>query len=349
MAHERKSSVTEALVLIWQSVLERSPILEGDNFFNIGGDPSRAVRLFDEIAKVFGQELPTPVIYHAPTITDLASIMQKPVLPKFSPLVPLRAGEAEPPVFLAHGLGGSVMEFFSLAEKLQTSHPIYGLQAIGPDGGDVSFHTVEDAAKFYVEAIRERQPRGPYHLIGFSFGGLVVLEIAQRLSSAGETIGLLAMLDAYPFQKFLTPMQRVELVLRLLRYHASNLKRLPIRRAVSYVLRSAERTAYSTRKGVRNFVRVPFSGSTLQALESANLALTRYQPRPYSGKVVFVAAEAKSVFPANPAAVWKRWMKSFGAETMPGDHYGMLSENSDSLASILSRVLYAARLGKCKS
>jgi acetoacetyl-CoA synthetase len=342
MAHYRNSAVREALIPIWQSVLERSPILERDNFFDIGGDPSRAVRLFDEIAKAFGRELPTLVIYHAPTITDMASLMQEPLLPKFSPLVPLRAGEAEPPVFMAHGLGGSVMEFFELAQKLQTSHPIYGLQAIGADGGDVSFETIEDAAKFYVEAIRERQPHGPYHLIGFSFGGLIALELAQRLSSAGEKIGLLAMLDAYPFETFLTPMQRAGLDLRLLRHHASNLKRLPIQRAVSYVFRSAERAACSTRKNARNFVRIPFSDSMLQALDSANLALTRYRPRPYSGKVVFVEAAAKSVFPANPAAVWARWMKGFGAETVPGDHYAMLSENSDCLASILSRVLRAA-------
>jgi thioesterase domain-containing protein len=74
-------------------------------------------------------------------------------------------------------------------------------------------------------------------------------------------------------------------------------------------------------------------------LDRAYLALTKYQPRPYSGRVVFVEAAAKSVFPSNPAAVWTRWIKDFEAQTVPGDHFRMLSENFESLASILSRVL----------
>jgi acetoacetyl-CoA synthetase len=339
VAHNRNSATTEALIRIWQSVLDHSPILEEDNFFDMGGDPSRAVKLFDEIAKVFGQEIPTLAIYHAPTVATLASVMQKPQLPKFSPLVPLKDGGAEPPVFIAHGLAGSVMEFFWLAGKLQTSHPIYGLQAIGTDGGDVPFETIEDTAQFYLEAIQQRQPHGPYHLMGYSFGGLVALEMAQRLLRAGEKIKLLVMLDAYPYKSFLTLKQRIGLVFRLLRHHASILKRLPFRQAVGYALHSSARAAYSSGKGAQNFVRAHYSDSIPEVLDRAYLALTRYQPRPYSGRVVFVEAAAKSVFPSNPAAVWTRWIKDFEAQTVPGDHFRMLSENFESLASILSRVL----------
>ena len=343
VAHNRNSAATEALIRIWQSVLDRSPIQEEDNFFDMGGDPSRAVKLFDEIAKAFGQEMPTLAIYHVPTVAALASVMEKPQLPKFSPLVPLKAGGAEPPIFIAHGMGGSVMEFSGLVGKLQTSHPIYGLQAIGTNGGDVPFETIEDTAQFYIEAIQQRQPHGPYYFVGYSFGGLVALEMAQRLSRAGQEIKLLAMLDAYPYRSFLTLKQRVGLVLRLLRHHASILKRLPVRRAVAYVFYASERSAYSSGKGAQNFVRAHYSDSMPQVLDRAYLALTRYQPRPYSGRVVFVAAAAKSVFPSNAAAVWTRWMKNFEAQTVPGDHYAVLSENFDSLASILSRVLRDAR------
>src|SRR5258708_25611404 len=128
--HNPTSSITEALIHIWQSVLQRSPIREEDNFFDVGGDPLLAVRLFDEIAKATGREMPPLVIYHAPTITGLAAVVEQPSLPKFSPLVPLKAGEANPPVFMAHGLGGSVMEFFGLADKVQTRHPLYLLPPI---------------------------------------------------------------------------------------------------------------------------------------------------------------------------------------------------------------------------
>ncbi len=337
--HNPTSSITEALIQIWQSVLQRSPIREEDNFFDVGGDPLLAVRLFDEIAKASGREMPPLVIYHAPTIAALAAVMQQPSLPKFSPLVPLKAGEANPPVFIAHGLGGSVMEFFGLVEKVQTRHPIYGLQAMGADGADLPFERIEDMAQFYIEAIQQRQPHGPYLLIGYSLGGLVALEMAQRLAGMGEKIRLLTMLDAYPYEGFLGLWQRTRLIPRLVNHHASIMMHLPFRQALSYVLHPPKRALHSSRKGAENFVRGPFAGPMRQARDRAYLALTRYQPRPYSGKVRFVKAATKSVFPGDPAAVWTPWVNDLEIETVPGDHYAMLSERFDSLASVLTHHL----------
>lgn len=343
MEHNETSSITAALIQIWQFVLHCSPIREEDNFFDLGGNPSLAVKLFDEIAKSCGQEMPSLLIYHAPTIAALATLIQQRSLPEFSPLVPLKAGDLEPPVFIAHGLGGSVMEFFELVNRLQTNHPIYGLQAMSADGGDIPFERIEDMAQFYIEAIQKRQPHGPYFLIGYSLGGLLTLEMAQRLSSMGEKIGLVSMLDAYPYESFLGPWQRALLLPRLLKHHASIMRRLPFRRMLYYLFYSTERALHSSRKGSENFVRGPFTGPTRRARDRAYLALTRYQPRPYSGKVRFVKAATKSVFPGDPAAVWNQWANDFKVETVPGDHYAMLSEHFESLAAVLSRELREAR------
>ncbi len=46
--------------------------------------------------------------------------------------------------------------------------------------------------------IREIQPHGPYHLLGYSMGGLVAYEVAVGLQAAGEQVPLLALLDAFP-------------------------------------------------------------------------------------------------------------------------------------------------------
>ena len=100
------STIIGELTTIWQSVLQREPIGVEDNFFALGGDPSLAVKLFDEVAAVCGREIPPLAVYHAPTILDLAAVMQQPSLPKFSPLVPLKAGEEEPPVFVTLATSG---------------------------------------------------------------------------------------------------------------------------------------------------------------------------------------------------------------------------------------------------
>jgi nonribosomal peptide synthetase DhbF len=54
----------------------------------------------------------------------------------------------------------------------------------------------------YLDQIRNIQPGGPYHLLGYSFGGLVAFGIAHRLQVQGEQIALLGLLDSYPFDQW---------------------------------------------------------------------------------------------------------------------------------------------------
>ena len=89
------------------------------------------------------------------------------------------------------------MEFFPLVSKLEIDRPIYGLQARGTDGVEEPSNRVEDAALFFLDAIKHLQPRGPYLLVGYSLGGLITLEIARRLSENGETVALLVLMEAF--------------------------------------------------------------------------------------------------------------------------------------------------------
>ena len=150
------------------------------------------------------------MIYQAPTVAALAALLENSAKSVLPPLALLKAGSEAPPVFITHGLGGSILEFFALVRHIQSSHPIYGIQAKGTDGLQDPLDRIEEMAEFYLDAIREVQPRGPYLLIGYSLGGLVTLEMAQRLSARGEKVALLAMLDAYPFRNYLPFPQRVE-------------------------------------------------------------------------------------------------------------------------------------------
>ncbi len=99
------------LTPIWQRVLQLSSVGVDDNFFDLGGDSALALELFNEIAQVTGRELPPVMIYQAPTISALAALLEQPTASRVPPLVQLKSGSKEPPVFIAHGLGGSVMDF----------------------------------------------------------------------------------------------------------------------------------------------------------------------------------------------------------------------------------------------
>ena len=314
-------TTTETLVSIWQRVLRIPSVDIHDDFFDIGGDSSLALLLFAEIGQAFGRELPPVTIYQARTIAALAELLEQPSTLRFPGLVLLREGIKTPPVFLAHGLGGSVMDFFQPVRHIQTEHALYGLQAKGSDGLEKPLDRIEDMADFYLEAIREVQPRGPYALIGYSLGGLVALEMAQRLKARGEEIALLAILDAYPHMRHLAFGQRALLFTRQLR------------RGLHSVGDLASSAAYKPPTGVS------LTPAMQRVRDAAYSALTSYRPRSYDGKVQFVRAATITAFPKNAAAVWNPLLQDFEIETVPGDHLGMIANHYEELAAVLSRHL----------
>ena len=347
MTHNPTATMTEILTPLWERVLQRSSVGPEDNFFDLGGDSLLAVQLFSEIEKVCGRQMEPVTIYCAPTIASLAAILENPAAPRFPPLLQLKTGEEGPPIFLAHGLAGTAMDFFQLVKFIRTRQPIYGMQARGTDGLDEPFDRIEDLAQYQLDAVRQLQPRGPYFLIGYSLGGLVALEKAQRLTAEGERISLLAMLETYPYPRFLSLKQRMRLATRLAGNRATTVGRLPVRDALSYILSPSQRRLYVSRNGNGDAPsQVPTGAShtpTMErARESAYLSLTRYRPRFYDGAIKFVQAETLTDFPEDPTAVWSHLVREFHSETVPGDHLGILGTHFEPLASVITRYLSEA-------
>ncbi|MEM6455473.1 MAG: alpha/beta fold hydrolase, partial [Acidobacteriota bacterium] len=117
--------------------------------------------------------------------------------PSAAHLVPLQTGGAHPPLFLIHPAGGNVYCFRALAGLVGDERSLLAFRARGLKDDEAPLETIEDLAAFYLEAIRHRQPSGPYLLGGSSMGGMVAWEIAHRLRAAGETVALVALFDTY--------------------------------------------------------------------------------------------------------------------------------------------------------
>jgi len=334
--------MVEMLTPIWQRVLQLSSVEVEDNFFELGGDSTLALQLFNEIARACGRELPPVTIYVAPTIAALAAVLEQPADLRFPPLVLLKDGSVEPPLFVTHGLGGSVIDFFQVIKHIHTPNPIQGMQAKGLDGTEEPLDRIEDMAQFYLEAIRQVQPHGPYLLAGYSLGGLVTLEMAQQLTAAGEKVALLAMLDSYPDIRYLSVAQRARLVTRLATQRATTAMKLPVGEAFSLIVRPSRRRSITPRVSYQLPVDVTLSPAMQRARDRAYLALTRYQPRFYPGKIRFVRAAIPTAFPADPAQVWGHLADKLEVETVPGDHLGIMSTHYDKLAAAISRYVEEA-------
>src|SRR5262249_45612234 len=106
-------------------------------------------------------------------------------------LVALQPNGSRTPCFMVHPPGGIVVCYRALAHRLGEDRPVYGIRSRGLHGETELPVSLEEMAAEYVAAIRAVQPHGPYHLGGWSMGGVVAYEIAQQLRKQGESLGLL--------------------------------------------------------------------------------------------------------------------------------------------------------------
>lgn len=332
MPQQAPSRTRDVVTSIWQHVLQRPMVHACDNFFEIGGTADLAKALTYEIERRLGRTISPVMIYHLPTIASLTTALEDRSFPEIPPVTLLKPGQPCAPLFLAHGVGDTVLSFCGLVAQLGSERPIYGLQAKGSDGRCTPLDRIEDMAEFHLAAIRQVQSRGPYFLVGHSFGGLVILEIARRIMHEGDIPGVVVMIDSYPHLRHLAQSQKVRLIARLATRRVFGTKTHPTIIGVKDKEAKKEELALP----------MNLNAAMLRVRECGYLALKRYRPRFYNGKIHFVRAEIISIFPDDPAAVWSQLAKDFELETMPGDHMSMLTTHFDKLADILTR--YALEL-----
>ncbi|SES00346.1 amino acid adenylation domain-containing protein [Streptomyces sp. yr375] len=170
-----------------------------DDFFELGGDSLAAIRLVSRIRDTTGLDLSVRDLFAAPTVSRLMDRLRLGVSgDAFDVLLPLRASGGRPPLFCVHPAGGLSWCYTGLLRQLGPDVPVYGLQSRGIARPDAYPATMDDLVTDYVAQIRSVRPTGPYHLLGWSFGGVAAHAVAVRLQSEGEEVALLALLDAYP-------------------------------------------------------------------------------------------------------------------------------------------------------
>jgi len=196
------------LVRVWEDVLGSERIGIDDDFFELGGHSLLAVELVAEVRRRLGRDVPLAALFSTGTVARLAEVMRtagsgalagRPAgsRPKSADaLVPLSSAGESRPLFLVHQAGGNVMSYLRLARSLGAAGlPLLGLQARGLDGLEKPVASIEAMAAYYVDAIREAQPAGPYRLGGHSLGGRVAQEMARQLEIAGQDVEFLAVID----------------------------------------------------------------------------------------------------------------------------------------------------------
>ncbi|MFC0105624.1 AMP-binding protein [Kibdelosporangium aridum] len=175
------------------------------SFFDLGGTSLDILRL----KRLLAQRLPDadpPVlaILTAPTVRDLAARLDRRHAGQqtYDPVVPLQTRGSKTPLFCIHPGVGEVLVFVNLAKYFIDERPFYAIRARGFNPGDRPFESFPEMVQCYVQAIRDRQPHGPYAIAGYSFGGVVAFEVAKVLESQGEHVGFLGSFNLPPHIKY---------------------------------------------------------------------------------------------------------------------------------------------------
>ncbi|WP_182346551.1 non-ribosomal peptide synthetase [Tomitella gaofuii] len=202
-----RSPREQALCELMADVLGLGSVAPTDDFFDLGGHSLAAVALVRRIRDALGADVSVGTVFAAPHARSLAAELDAGTPDRsLDVLFPLRSGagsdagaaEADPALYCVHPAGGLGWCYAGLARRLPPGRPVMAVQARGLDGRTALPAGIEAMAAEYVTAIRGSGDEGPYHLLGWSVGGVIAQEMAVQIQQSGGTVASLTLLDAYP-------------------------------------------------------------------------------------------------------------------------------------------------------
>ena len=365
-----RTASERALVEALTDMLGADNVGIDDDFFALGGHSLLAVRLATQMERRLGVRLPLTLFFSSGTVRQLAAYIdeRRPAAPTAtddeagdpappaaaSPLtgvrslVPIRPAGHRTPIFAVHAGAGQVLFYRHLVPLLGEDRPFYGLQApAGLDGRELPYggpRTAEDLAGAYLEEMRQVRPSGPYVLIGSCAGGPIALEMAQRLTAAGETVEALLVFDSWlsntgpdfgarlrRHARRLVTTSPIESV----RYLANGLIATVVHGALQFQHRLKRRFRAARNSAITTSVHrsgepLPQEVLEQQFIEASVRVMTSYHPRPYHGRVaLFRSATYDTNTTISSDQVEMMGWRGIAAGPLevfdlPGDHLEML-------------------------
>jgi acyl transferase domain-containing protein/acyl-CoA synthetase (AMP-forming)/AMP-acid ligase II/thioesterase domain-containing protein/acyl carrier protein len=350
----------------------------------LGIDSLRAIDFKNRVEEQLGITVPIVDLLAGPSLTEFAGKLLGQLTPGAAApgaaaeapaapaperplLLPLHAAGSLPPFFCVHPGALSVTCYQGVVRRLGDDRPSYALQPAeldnyrGLEGRDEGGRPLAEVARDLLSAIREVQPRGPYHLGGWSLGGVVAYLAALELRDRGEEVRLLALLDSPappdggPAPQDYDDAELLEVFARFLGARCG--KELPRPDGAFAGLDFDGRLHWALETARRAEAVPPDSGMSqirylYQVYKNGLLSSVRQlwtvEPRRYPGRItLFRTREQLTAFEAIFPDATERWASLSGepmeVHRIAGDHYTMFLEpHGEELGATLGRCLAAA-------
>jgi amino acid adenylation domain-containing protein len=320
MPVQPQSATERRLCDIWSEVLGVLGVGINDDFFDLGGHSLLAAKLLHRIEVAFGRRLRLAALFQAPTVEQMAKLLEAPEgAPVSSRLLPIQPEGTQKPLFWLQ----AGPRFRPLAEALGKDRPFLGV-ALDPEDerGLGAAPTVEQVAAAYVRIIRAEQPEGPYFVGGWCTAGIVAYEAGCQLAALGQEVGLIVLVHAVN-PVHLREIGTIAIELSKAKHHLGHVLRRGRDKRWSYAHNHF-------RDGLKRATQTLYGAAPQQSSFSAALvqAAYRYRPAPSACPVaLFQPADRPAVLDYRPG--WRQLLAGeFAAYDVPGTHRTMLEEPS---------------------
>ena len=345
---ETATTPNEKLIAeIWGEALGVKNINIHDNFFEKGGHSLTAVQVMTHLEKQLGAKLPLSILFKFPTVHTLARALENKSekLKEWNSLVPIKPEGENDPLYIIHGVGSNILAFYAIAKNMAPEQPVYGLQPKGLDGKEKPLTSVEAIASHFVDEIIQHNPKGPYCLAGYSFGGIIAYEMAKQLKELNREVKQLIMFDtiAYQSDHRQNQMRKLRNTIRneigkrwfdltLLSRYPKTFKKLKI----NSLLRNLSRFK------IIKLEREKPTTSIIKDIEDIHKEAARnYVIKPYNGSIHLLKAKIPTYYISDSKYLgWKGFVEEIYVRDMEGEHTTMFSPPHDlGFAKVLQEIL----------
>ncbi|MEU9132535.1 amino acid adenylation domain-containing protein [Kitasatospora sp. NPDC048540] len=357
------SEESKLLQEAWLAVLGTHRVAPADHFFEAGGHSLLAMKLLREIADRTGHVLRLDDLLAHPTAGALARLLTDGPAAggEHGVLVPLReaADPAAGTLYLVHPPGGQVACYAQLAQCYQGPEALIGIRDPRVDQPEPEHLSTEELAETYLQALLPALENGErIALGGFSGGGVIAYEIAQRITADGWQPPLVLMIDAGAPDGRITDADADGSFASRLRTVAENRTGTEGTDGAGTGPAAgpdgpdepADADAYLAELAqIADWVRGDGGGDPVALMRDSVEAVQRYAPRPYPGPVAVLRAgdtgfgkgtdyDESDRFHGRPGLGWEDHCEDLAIRVVPGNHVTMLTgDNVRTLARILAR------------